>query len=112
MFPTESMRKNLAHMHQRDTSGKLNERSHLYRRAFFAKTKEEQDNFFQSAGAGLFSKPKEYVKIMGALLNGGKSAATGNRILKEETVNLMWENQIPNQPDFARGGVRVSSPSL
>lgn len=61
MFPTQEMRSNLAYMHQRDGSGKLNERAHLYRRAFQQTTKEEQDKFLHSGGAGLFAKPKEYV---------------------------------------------------
>jgi hypothetical protein len=44
------------------------------------------------------------VQILAALLNGGVSAKTSNRILKQETIDQMWENQIPQFPDFARGG--------
>lgn len=61
MFPTQEMRENIAYMHQRDTSGNLNERNHLYRRAFGATTKEEQDRFFHSGGAGLFARPRDYL---------------------------------------------------
>jgi hypothetical protein len=43
------------------------------------------------------------VEILTALLNDGQSPTTGARILSEETIKLMWENQIPNQPNFARG---------
>jgi len=107
MFPDEKMQSNLAYMHQRDpATGALSERDHLYRRALKQTTKEQQQAFFHSAGAGLFAKPKEYIKVMLALMNGGESPQTGNRILKKETVDLMWENQIPDQPDFARGGKR------
>jgi hypothetical protein len=33
-------------------------------------------------------------------LNEGKSPQTGERILKPESVDLMWENQIPDQYDL------------
>ena len=113
MFPTAEMQSNLAYMHQRDPgTGVLAERDHLYRRAFIQTSKEQQQNFFHSAGAGLFAKPKEFLKVLTALLNGGVSPTTGQRILKEETVNLMWENQIPNQPNFARGGPPAADPLL
>ncbi|KAK7189459.1 beta-lactamase/transpeptidase-like protein [Paraphaeosphaeria sporulosa] len=113
MFPTDKMKANLAYMHQRDpATGALTERDHLYRRPFYQTTKEQQQKFFHSAGAGLFAKPKEYVKVLTALLNDGVSPTTGNRILKKETVDLMWENQIPKQPDFARAGLAAADPTL
>ncbi|KAF9735455.1 beta-lactamase [Paraphaeosphaeria minitans] len=113
MFPTDNMRANLAHMHQRDpATGALAERDHLYRRPFHQTTKEQQQNFFHSAGAGLFAKPKEYIKVLAALLNEGVGPTTGNRILKKETVDLMWENQIPTQPNFARAGLPAADPTL
>jgi hypothetical protein len=45
------------------------------------------------------------VQVLAALLNDGKSPKNGAQILKPETVNLMWENQIPEHPDFARAGL-------
>tara|TARA_R110002003_G_scaffold186_10_gene14592 strand:- start:9680 stop:10636 length:957 start_codon:yes stop_codon:yes gene_type:complete len=97
MFPTKEQQKHVAHMHQRDPEGKLTEREHLYKAPFDFTTKEQQDKALQSGGAGLFAKPKEYVKILAAILNDGKSPETGKSILKKETVDLMWENQIPDQ---------------
>jgi CubicO group peptidase (beta-lactamase class C family) len=97
MFPTKESQKHLAHMHQRDADGNLKEREHLFHGPLKQSTKEQQDKFFQSGGAGLWSKPKEYVKILGAILNDGKSPQTGKSILKKETVDSMWENQIPDQ---------------
>jgi CubicO group peptidase (beta-lactamase class C family) len=97
MFPTEEMRQNLAYMHQRDKDGVLHERNHVYRRALLAETKDEQDRIFNSAGAGLFARPNEYIKILAVLLNDGTCPTTGAKILKKETVDLMWENQIPEQ---------------
>lgn len=105
MFPPASVQSNLATIHQRDpNSGEIKERDHVYGAALASDSTEKQDAFFQSGGAGLFAKPKEYVKILAAILNEGTSPTTGKQILKPETVQLFWENQIPNQPDFARGG--------
>lgn len=112
MFPTKEAEKNLAHMHQRDAEGKLSEREHLYPGSLGVSSKDQQDKVLQSGGAGLFAKPKEYVKILGALLNDGESPHTGKRLLKKESVDAMWENQIPNQPDFARNGPAPPNPEL
>lgn len=84
-------------MHQRDAEGQLKEREHILTAPFTQTTKEQQDKFNQSGGAGLYTKPKEYVKILAAILNDGTSPTTGATILKKETVDLMWENQIPKQ---------------
>lgn len=97
MFPTKETQKHIAHMHQRDAEGNLKEREHLFKGPFEQDTKEKQSKFNNSGGAGLFAKPKEYVKILAAILNNGTSPTTGNTILKKDTVDLLWENQIPNQ---------------
>jgi CubicO group peptidase (beta-lactamase class C family) len=108
--PNQHMRDNITTMLQRAPSGETSERDHAYRRALLAMTPEEQKRIFNSGGAGCFSKPKEYVKILAALLNDGVSPTTGNRILKKETVDAMWENQIPEFPDFARQGLSPANP--
>ncbi|KAK4628592.1 Acyltransferase calJ [Fulvia fulva] len=108
MFPAEDMKKNLAYMHQKwpgDPSGKSEERDHILREPLLADTKEEQARLFHSGGAGCFAKPAEYVQVLAALLNDGRSPITGNRILKEETVKAMWTNQVPDMPNFARQGI-------
>ena len=89
-------------MLQRAPSGTTSERDHLYRRPLMAETDHERKHIFNSGGAGCFAKPKEYVQILATLLNNGVSPTTGNRILKEETLDEMWKNQIPDFPDFAR----------
>lgn len=96
MFPTQKAQNHLAHMHQRDPQGNLTKRQHLYSGPLSCPT-DKQDAFLQSGGAGLFTKPKEYTKILAAILNEGTSPSTGKQILKKETVDLMWENQIPDQ---------------
>jgi CubicO group peptidase (beta-lactamase class C family) len=60
MFPGSDMRGKLAHMHQRDGEGNLEERDHLYRRVFNIRSEEARDRIFHSGGGGLFAKPKEY----------------------------------------------------
>jgi len=97
MFPSPETQENLAHMHQRDAEGNLKEREHLYYGPLTTHSKDAQNNFLQSGGAGLFAKPKEYIKILAAILNDGTSPSTGAQILNKETVDLMWENQIPDQ---------------
>jgi CubicO group peptidase (beta-lactamase class C family) len=98
MFPTAEMQKNMAYLHQRDpTTGAITQRPHIFRRSCVQTTKEQQQRFFHSGGGGLWSNLSQYVKVLGMLLNDGVGHATGNRVLKKETVDLMWENQIPEQ---------------
>ncbi|EON62562.1 beta-lactamase [Coniosporium apollinis CBS 100218] len=110
MFPNEEMKSQLASMHQRWGSGKLEERDHLYRRPLMAETEEEQDRIFNSGGAGCFAKPAEYCQILATLLNNGTHPKSGAQILKKETVDTMFENQIPQFPDFARQGIPAAKP--
>ncbi|KAL5119502.1 hypothetical protein ACEQ8H_002567 [Pleosporales sp. CAS-2024a] len=112
MFPSKEAQKNLAHMHQRGADGALEERPHLYDGPLSTTSQDAQKDFFQSGGAGLWAKPKEYVKILAAILNDGTSPQTGNLILKKESVHLMWENQIPNEPNFGRANIPPANPLL
>ena len=107
MLPTPEMKKNLASMHQRwpNDPSKCEERDHILREPLYAETKEEQEKLFNSGGAGGYAQPSQYVQVLAALLNDGKSPKNGAEILKPETVKLMWENQIPEHPDFAREGL-------
>lgn len=97
MFPTEHMKKELAFMHQRwpGDASKTEERDHIYREPILAETHHEKKHIFHSGGAGAYAKPAEYVQVLAALLNDGKSPKTGKQILKAETVKEMWENQVP-----------------
>ena len=106
MLPTPEMKKNLAYMHQKWPGQTASEeRDHIYREPIIAETDEERNKLFQSGGAGAYAKPAEYVQVLAALLNDGTSPITGKQILKPETVDKMWENQIPEQPDYARSGI-------
>jgi CubicO group peptidase (beta-lactamase class C family) len=46
------------------------------------------------------------------LLNDGTSPKTGVQLLKKETVDLMFTNQIPQFPDFGRQGIPAAKPDL
>lgn len=111
MLPTPEMKKSLAYMHQKwPGQDKSEERDHMYREPLIAESDAEKKAIFNSGGAGCYAKPSEYVQVLAALLNDGKSPKTGAQILKPETVETMWENQIKNQPDFARQGVPAAKP--
>ncbi|KAK3701695.1 hypothetical protein LTR37_015348 [Vermiconidia calcicola] len=111
MLPTAEMKKELAFMHQKwPGKSEAEERDHMYREPIVAETDHEKKHIFNSGGAGCFAKPAEYVQVLAALLNNGKSPTTGAQILKSETVDAMWENQIPEQPDFARQGIPNAKP--
>jgi len=107
MFPTEHMKKNLAWMHTRAPDGKLSLRQdgHLNKKPLWAKDPEDIKSTFNAGGAGCFAKPAEYCQIIATLLNDGVHPGTGNRILKKETVDEMFTNQIPDMPNFGRQGI-------
>ncbi|TID13495.1 Transcription initiation factor TFIID subunit 6 [Venturia nashicola] len=111
-FPSQHMRDNITTMLQRAPSGETTERDHLYRRALLASTEHEKKHIFNSGGAGAFAKPAEYCQILAALLNDGTSPTTGHQLLKKETIDIMWENQIPQYPDFARQNLQPANPTL
>jgi len=111
MFPSQNMKENLAGMHYRDPSGKITERDHLQRMPLIA-SEGEAKIIFNSAGAGCFAKPVEYCQILAILLNNGTSPTTGATILKPETVEEMFKNQIPDMPNFARQGISAAKPEL
>jgi CubicO group peptidase (beta-lactamase class C family) len=96
MFPTEHMKENLAWMHSRAPDGKLSLRQdgHLNKKPLWAKDEADIKSTFNAGGAGCFAKPAEYCQIIATLLNDGVHPGTGNRILKKETVDQMFTNQV------------------
>lgn len=112
MFPSKEMKAQLASMHQRAKDGSIEELDHLCRRSLTAETEEEQARIFNSGRGGCFAKPIEYCQIFATLLNDGTSPTTGAKILSPSTIATMWENQIPDQPNFARGGPPSAKPEL
>ncbi len=104
MFPPSEMINKLAFMNYRNPEGKLslNNAGHINRKPLYAKTKAEVETTFNAGGAGCFARPRDYCQIIATLLNDGKHPKTGAQILKKETVDEMFTNQIPDMPDFAR----------
>ncbi|KAF5598144.1 beta-lactamase transpeptidase [Fusarium pseudoanthophilum] len=130
-FPTKEMKENLAFIHRRrlDGSVRLYEHGHLFRKPLMASADTSRETILNSGGAGLFSNPVEYCKILAMLLNQGKDSQTSRRILKTETVQgifpclcsvdemlktelEMFTNQIPQFPDFARNLQPPCKPDL
>ncbi|KAI0833159.1 beta-lactamase/transpeptidase-like protein [Hypoxylon sp. FL0890] len=111
-LPTQSMKDNLAIMHQREHDGKLRSRDPVYRRPLVVSTPEEIAGVFCSGGGGLFAKPQDYTRIISVLLNDGTDPKTGAKLLEKSTVDEMFKNQIPERPDFGRQGVPAAKPDL
>ncbi|KAH5679264.1 hypothetical protein HBI21_080580 [Parastagonospora nodorum] len=110
-FPTADMKKKLVFMHQRKPDGTLIARDHLLRKPLVVESDSVKE-VFNSAGAGAFSTPGDYAQIIATLLNDGTSPTTGAQILKKETVDLMFSNQIEKFPDFGRQGIPDAKPDL
>lgn len=111
MFPTAVMKSRLALMNHRKSDGALVGRDHLLRKPLLVEPSESK-NVLNSGGAGAYSTPSDYAQIIATLLNDGTSPTTGAKILRKETVDLMFTNQIDKFPDFARQGIPAAKPDL
>ncbi|KAL6248850.1 hypothetical protein RBB50_003913 [Rhinocladiella similis] len=111
MVPTEEERREMAFMHTRAPDGNITrtKKGHPQRRPLIARTKEEVDTIFHSGGGGLFGRPNEYVEILAVILNDGVHPRTGNRLLKKETVDKMFNPSLPEEPGF-ENGFKVTKP--
>lgn len=52
------------------------------------------------------------LEFLAVLLNNGTCPKTGVQILREETVEEMFRNQIPQFPDYSRQGIPAAKPDL
>ncbi|KAH7355786.1 beta-lactamase/transpeptidase-like protein [Pyrenochaeta sp. MPI-SDFR-AT-0127] len=111
MFPTAEMKKKLAFMNHRKQNGSLIGRDHLLRKPLVAEPSEVKD-VLNSGGAGCFATPSDYAQIIATLLNDGTSPKTGAQLLKKETVDLMFTNQVEQFPNFGRQGIPDAKPDL
>ncbi|CAN9091177.1 unnamed protein product [Alternaria alternata] len=87
MKPHAEMLRNLAYMNSRDGNGKLSRRV--------------------STAIGIQSQ-----EILAMLLNDGTSPTTGAQILSPSTVEIMFQNQITQFPNFARQSIPAAKPDL
>ena len=111
MFPSKETKANLASMHQRwPGSTELHVVPQPQRAMLKDSSDDKKKHLCQAGGAGLFSRPTEYLQILATLLNDGTSPTTGAQILKPETVKDMFTNQIPQFPQYGRQGIPASKP--
>ncbi|KIW87187.1 uncharacterized protein Z519_12298 [Cladophialophora bantiana CBS 173.52] len=111
LFPNEVMQQKLAKMnHRSSTDGSLKEGHHFMQSILDIANEDDKSSAFQNAAGGIFSRPVEYCEIIATLLNGGLSPTTNARILRSSTVDIMFLNQIPQFPDFARKGIPSALP--
>ncbi|KAK4960873.1 hypothetical protein LTR66_012827 [Elasticomyces elasticus] len=107
LVPPKEMRDRLAIQHFRGADGMLQEGEHLLSYAL-----KDDDSVFHSGGGGCFGSIEEYLKLLAMLLNDGKSPTTGVQVLRPETVDIMFENQMEDQPDFGRTPIETAIPIL
>lgn len=97
--PNAKLLSKLVRLNERNPeTGELKEREHI----LFATDLKNSFEYVHSGGAGSFSKPRNYVQFLAALLNDGVSPITGARLLQKQTIDSMFVNQIPQFPDFGR----------
>ncbi|KAL7920722.1 beta-lactamase/transpeptidase-like protein [Trichoderma austrokoningii] len=114
MFPSKDMQNRLAYMHTRTPDGIIRPRDHLLRLPLVVNPDNlaETRRVFNSGGAGLFATPRDYCKVLAVLLNDGTCPQTGHQLLRKETVDEMFRNQIPQYPNYSRQGIPASKPEL
>ncbi|KAF2490325.1 beta-lactamase family protein [Lophium mytilinum] len=104
--PSQETRSKMAIFHQRGKD--LAARAH-----FYGPARAEMEDAFQSAGAGLLSTAADYTRVLSMILNNGVSPHTQQRVLLRETIDQMFQNQIPDymakHVEFAN---EVSRPDL
>jgi len=112
MFPNAQMKAKLAYMNARTADGHLHQRDHPLHRPLVVESQQDIATCTNSGGAGAFALPREYCQILATLLNDGTSPKNGAKILTKETVDLMFQNQIPEFPDFGRQGIPPAKSDL
>ncbi|KAF2103331.1 beta-lactamase/transpeptidase-like protein [Rhizodiscina lignyota] len=98
MFPQGEQLERIGTLHLRNpVDGKVIPIPHLYGRHL------ESTDSQCHGGTSTFGLPAQYMKLLAALLNNGKSPKTGQQILNPHTVDLMFTAQTPQ---FTKGGVK------
>ncbi|EEA21903.1 hypothetical protein TMatcc_008670 [Talaromyces marneffei ATCC 18224] len=113
-FPGADMKRRLAYMHRREEDGSLHVTDHLYRFALMEKKASDSgaEERFCSGGAGCFGTIGDYCKIIAVLLNNGTCPKTKAQILKPETVDEMYKDQLPDLPRYINKPAQSAKPHL
>ncbi|KAH6892603.1 beta-lactamase/transpeptidase-like protein [Thelonectria olida] len=108
-YPSNESKTNLAYMHRRSLDDKLTATDHFYRRPLLA---QEGQKVPCVGGHGCFGKPTEFTRLISLLLNDGVDNKTGVRLLRPDTVQDMFTDQIADKPRFSNVCVPVAKPEL
>ncbi|RSL52627.1 hypothetical protein CEP53_008022 [Fusarium sp. AF-6] len=108
--PSEDAKANMAYMHRRAADEKLAAVDHFYRRPLLAYG--EGNKAPCAGGHGCFGKPAEFGRLISLLLNDGIDKVTGVRLLRAETVQAMFTDQIADKPRYSNVCVPVAKPEL
>ncbi|KAI1359613.1 beta-lactamase family protein [Xylaria arbuscula] len=111
-FPSEESISKLAYMHRRAKDGSISQTDHLYRKPLLPLTEQGKEDRFCAGGHGCFGKPADIRKLIAIFLNDGVDAASGARLLKKETIDEMFKDQIPHTPRYSNEIVPVAKPHL
>ncbi|KAF4120935.1 CubicO group peptidase, beta-lactamase class C family [Geosmithia morbida] len=107
MFPSKDLQARVAGLWNRGEDGVVRP-GPLHLDKWFNAT--SPDDAFNSGGAGLCGTLRDFSKILVTLLNNGTSPTTNKKILKPSTVDDLFTNQLPDQPDFARRPLPTCKP--
>ncbi|KKK13560.1 hypothetical protein ARAM_001708 [Aspergillus rambellii] len=110
-FPRPDMISRLAYLHHRGPDGSLTVVDHILRYPLLS-SQYDPRNSFCMGGCGCFGTAPDYATILAVLLNNGKSPKTHARLLRPETVEEMFTDQIPEFPLFHNEFVPSAKPSL
>ncbi|OGM46211.1 hypothetical protein ABOM_004903 [Aspergillus bombycis] len=110
-YPTQNMKQRLAYMHQRAADGSLSVTDQLLRHALVKPVYATQEKLCMG-GCGCFGTPREYSKILAMLLNKGTCPKTNEQILKSETIEQMFTDQIPQYPIYHNDYCQSAKPTL
>ncbi|KAL4863691.1 hypothetical protein BDV12DRAFT_189479 [Aspergillus spectabilis] len=111
LFPDEYTKMDLLPaMAHRALDGTLKDGPHFMQATLDISTPEAQNKIFQKGAGGCFGSASDYCAIIATLLNDGTSPTTKSTILQPSTVKQMFQNQIPQFPNFARKGIPAAEP--
>ncbi|KAK1957257.1 hypothetical protein LY78DRAFT_727934, partial [Colletotrichum sublineola] len=96
---------------QRVSDDKIVARCHPLRRPLLVLSDEETRASFNSGGAGMFAKRREYTRILALFLNDGTCLFTKARILKKTRSTRCSQTRFRIFLSLAKAASKLSEPS-